>query len=313
MKKADIPGAFLPWRDVLHDGPVPEGLPLDELSEVRAQFIIERGWGKPENVKNSFIERDNELKSFHNYGKVILWFEHDLYDQLQVLQILDWFSQISTIKTSLSIICSDQYLGMLSPDEMKGLFMLEEPVTEDHLKLSHKAWTAFRSSTPEKWCDLLNTDTSILPFLKGAIIRLLEEYPCCTNGLSRTAKQALKIISEGEKHPARVFGLYQETEERRFLGDSSFWVILHELLESNPPLLVLPDGKKLTLPASPDQELSITRTGREVLDGKRNWLEMTELDRWIGGVHLTSGNTWCSLPDGVCNPVRNVCTSKFKK
>jgi len=31
MKKADIPGTFLPWQDVLHDGPVPERLSLEEL------------------------------------------------------------------------------------------------------------------------------------------------------------------------------------------------------------------------------------------------------------------------------------------
>lgn len=293
MKEAGLPGAFLPWRDVLHDGPVPEGLSLDELSEIRAQFIIDQGWGKPEDIKKSFIERDNELKSFENYEKVILWFEHDLYDQLQILQILDWFSHIPSTKTTLSIICTDQYLGMLSPEEMKNLFKYEEFITDDHLKLSNKAWAAFRSTTSEKWCDLLNIDTSVLPFLKDAVFRMLEEYPNCSNGLSRTAQHALSIISEGEKRPGKVFSLYQETEDRKFLGDTSFWTILHEFLGSRPPLLVLPEGKKLTLPTSPDQELTITKIGREVLEGKKDWLEMIELDRWIGGVHLTAGNAWC--------------------
>jgi len=293
MKEASIPGAFLPWRDVLHDGPVPEGLSLDELSEVRAQFIAERGWGKQEDIKKSFIERDNTLKSIENYEKIILWFEHDLYDQLQLLQILDWFSQVPSAKAALSIICTDQYLGMLTHEEMKDLFKHEEPVTKDQLVLSSKSWEAYRSATPEKWQDLLNTDTSALPFLKGAIIRLLEEYPSCLNGLSRTAQQALTIVLQGEQRPGRVFGLYQEAEDRKFLGDSSFWVILHELLESSPPLLKIPEGKKLTLPTSPDQELTITPTGREVLDGRRDWLEIVSLDRWIGGVHLTPGNIWC--------------------
>ncbi|VAW28006.1 hypothetical protein MNBD_BACTEROID06-109, partial [hydrothermal vent metagenome] len=59
MKKAEIPGKFLPWRDVLHDGPVPEGLVLEELSRVRSEFIVSRGWGEPEVVKRDFIERDN--------------------------------------------------------------------------------------------------------------------------------------------------------------------------------------------------------------------------------------------------------------
>lgn len=88
---------------------------------------------------------------------------------------------------------------------------------------------------------------------------MLEKYPSSTNGLSRTAQQALKIVSEGETRPGRIFDRNQELEERVFLGDSSFWGILHEFLKSNPALLELPIGKELTLPISPDQELKITK------------------------------------------------------
>ncbi len=293
MKKANIPGVFLPWQDVLHEGPVPESLSLEELSEVRAKFIIDRGWGTLGSVKRNFIERDNTLKSFAKYEKVILWFEHDLYDQLQILQILDWFHQNRPKATSLSIICVDQYLGTLSQEEMTSLFRYEEHVTENHLTLASKAWSAFRSDSPEKWHALLKTDTTALPFLEGAVIRMLEEYPGCANGLSRTAQQALEIILQGEKRPGRIFACYQESEERRFLGDSSFWVILRELLESSPPLLKMPEGKELTLPINSGQELTITSEGKEVLSGNKDWLEVIDIDRWIGGVHLTPDNTWC--------------------
>jgi len=34
MKKEDITGVFLIWRDVLHEEPVPDDLSLEELSEV---------------------------------------------------------------------------------------------------------------------------------------------------------------------------------------------------------------------------------------------------------------------------------------
>jgi len=297
MKKAEIPGVFLPWRDVLHDGPVPENLSLEELSEVRTQFIIGRNWGAAENIRKSFVERDNELKCYGKYEKVILWFEHDLYDQLQILQILDWFHSTPRNGVELSIICTDRYLGMLSPAEMKGLMIHEELITERHLTLSSKAWSAFRSSSPEKWYELLNIDTSALPFLEGAIIRMLEEYPNINNGLSRTAQQALKIILEGENLAGKVFGLSQESEDRVFLGDSSFWVILQELLNSSPALLKLPKDKKLTPPTAKDQELTITPVGLEVLSGKRNWLEVTNIDHWIGGVHLEGDNIWYWDPD----------------
>lgn len=293
MMQAKIPGEFLPWRDVLHDGPVPDGFSLEKLSEIRAKFIIDQNWGNPEVIKRHFTERDITLKSFEKSEKIILWFEHDLYDQLQLLQILDWFHQNRSHKTTLFIICVDQYLGECSSNEMETLYTDAKPITNNHLLLANNAWTAFRSDSPEKWHALLKIDTTALPYLAGAVIRLLEEYPGRQNGLSRTAQQALEIIAQGEKCPANVFERNQESEERKFLGNSSFWTILHELLASSPPLLKLSSGQKLISPVGPNQQLTLTTEGKKVLSGEMNWLNIATIDRWIGGVHLTPDSRWC--------------------
>ena len=39
MREAGIAGEILPWRDILHEGPVPAAPGLEELSSVRAQFL----------------------------------------------------------------------------------------------------------------------------------------------------------------------------------------------------------------------------------------------------------------------------------
>lgn len=309
MKQEKISGDFLPWRDVLHDGPVPSDLSIDELSQVRAKFISDIGWGTFDAVSASFIERDNLLKSLcdaetNNYEKVILWFEHDLYDQLQIIQILDWFNtECTTLKTAsfeLSIICIDQYLGLISTNEMKELYQYEKTITDEYLELSTTAWSAFRADNPEDWRALLDIDTSVLPFLEGAVIRQLEEYPECSNGLSRTEQQILKIVSEGESKPLKIFKKSQEKESRIFMGDSSFWKIIERLLlqtspsfETSKPLLELTGGAQWTSPPKPEHELKITSFGKAVLSGDKNWLELSDFDHWIGGVHLSTNHLWC--------------------
>ena len=292
MNRAGVTGDMLPWRDVLHEGPVPLKLSLDELSAVRAKYISGQGWGNLEEIQKLFIDRDATLKSCYAYEKVVLWFEHDLYDQLQILQILDWFSDQELGDIELSLICTDNYLGLLSPDEMVSLSKFESPVNQNQLNLARRSWQAYRADTPQKWFGLLNEDSSALPFLKSAIERVLEEYPNQSNGLSRTELQALNIIFEGEKRPERIFHLNQQLEARKFLGDSSFWNTLYQFLESFPPLITLPEKKNLTLPSSPDQELTMTKVGEDVLHGTLNWLDIIDVDRWIGGVHLTSKNLW---------------------
>lgn len=295
MKRAGISGTILPWRDVLHDGPVPAGLSLKQLSKVRARFIASQGWGDPVTIEQDFIDRDHLLESSAHYEKVVLWFEHDLYDQLQLLQILDWFHQHRPLKATLTIICVDQYLGTLSSEQMMSLQQYEQLVTEGQLSLASTAWNAYRSATPESWHDLLRVDTTELPYLAGAIIRQLEEYPDCRTGLTRTARQALQIIARGEVRPGRVFGEYQKTEERVFMGDASFWAILNGLIESSPALIQSSTGV-LSFPLKGDTALTITAAGEDVLAGKMNGLDCVDLDRWIGGVHLTPDAIWCWDP-----------------
>ena len=57
LKDSGIEGDFLSWLDVLHDGPVPEGLSLEELSEVSADFIADCDWAVLEKAKNAFSEK----------------------------------------------------------------------------------------------------------------------------------------------------------------------------------------------------------------------------------------------------------------
>lgn len=47
LRAAELPGSYLPWRDVLHEGPVPAGMNLPNLSRLRSEFIASCGWGKP--------------------------------------------------------------------------------------------------------------------------------------------------------------------------------------------------------------------------------------------------------------------------
>jgi hypothetical protein len=37
----------------------------------------------------SFERRDEAITRFRDHEEVVLWFEHDLFDQLQLIQILD--------------------------------------------------------------------------------------------------------------------------------------------------------------------------------------------------------------------------------
>src|SRR5688572_24949857 len=92
MRDGGLPGEYLPWRDVLHEGPVPLTSSLADLSAIRARYLAACGYGDESALAADFINRDAMLSRHSGDGEIVLWFEHDLYDQLQLLQVLDSLS-----------------------------------------------------------------------------------------------------------------------------------------------------------------------------------------------------------------------------
>src|SRR4051794_24713476 len=91
----------LVWRDVLHEGPVPD-VADGELRRLRAAFL-----GAPE---EDFAERDRRLDGARD-GDYVLWFEADLYDQLQVLQVLSQLHALAVPAERVTLICIGEHVG----------------------------------------------------------------------------------------------------------------------------------------------------------------------------------------------------------
>ena len=194
-----VQGSILPWRDVLHEGPVRAGLSLEQLSAERAEFIAAAGWGQLPEVQKSFQQRDKAFRDAGRHDEIVLWFEHDLYDQLQLIQVLDGLSELRG--PPISLVCEAEYLGRMAPARAAELFALRNPLVRRHFQQARAAWAAFRSSNPQ---DIQDLKTESLPFLAAALRRHLEELPWTTDGLSRTERQ----IRDGNTD-----------EEPTFMGD----------------------------------------------------------------------------------------------
>lgn len=300
IKDAVFSGQILAWRDVLHEGPVPTGLSLTQISDMRADFIAAQGWGGLASIKASFAERDETLQRFREHEEVVLWFEHDLYDQLQLIQLLDWFYERERGATRLSLICIGEYPGIhpfhglaqLHPDQLASLFPVRRAVFPKELKTSHLAWQAFTSPDPTDIEKLLTMNLTALPFLRAALCRHLQQFPASQNGLSRTEQQILAAVAAGRQGPGEIFLFDQAQEEHVFMGDWTLWTYVKGLCEASEPLLAVEDNASFSLPLEHPtpafwaQKLTLTEAGQAVLAGEFDQLELNGIDRWLGGVRL---------------------------
>ncbi|MEO5580032.1 MAG: DUF1835 domain-containing protein [Gemmatimonadaceae bacterium] len=309
IKASGLTGDVLTWRDILHEGRVPL-LPLTELSRVRADYLATQGVSERSRLRTDFAERDETLMRFTDHDKVVLWFEWDLYDQLQLIQLLDFVSAYSDAdleetSTVLDIVCVAGYLGETAVERFPILYDGRSRVTEPMRMLGREAWRAFRMPDPREIERLIERGTDALPFLGGALVRELEEFPSTRNGLSRSESQLLQAISGRPLAFSELFKRVSQREERLFCGDVTVAGYLERMSRLPEPLVAFPSGDRIRSPRDGDDsaafrnaQIALTEAGRAVLACERDWIEMGGSDRFLGGVHLDGRNSvWRWDPD----------------
>jgi hypothetical protein len=295
---AGIAGDLSIWADVLHEGPVPSGLSDEELVRVRAMYLAEPA-ANPDEVVAEFRKWGDPLERLTDYEELILWFEHDLFDQLNLIQLLDRIARRRRGSTRVSLISIDSFpgrltfkgLGELTPEELGPLFDTRQPVGEDQYALAQRAWAAFRSPDPRRLEELLRGDSTALPFLGAALRRHLEEFPSTVNGLSRSEQHLLDLVAGGQTAIRNVFPQMHIGESCFYIADLSFWNLAKALGKGPHPLLDIAateSGGSL-----PSGRFAVTDDGDRVRRGTADRVQLCGIDRWLGGVHLEgSGLIW---------------------
>jgi hypothetical protein len=280
LKKAGVPGVPLPWRDVLHEGPVPRGS-LEDVSRVRAEYLAWRRYGNPIKINHDFQKRDATLRRARQFDEIILWFEHDLYDQLQVLQLLVALDEMRLDFGVVQMIQSDSYLGPMTADELLALHPKRRSLTAALVAAAHAAWDAFTGDEPTALRNVAQQTAPGLPFLAPALRRLCEEFPAAGSGVSRSERQVLESVAQGARRKEDIFKRANSREEASFLGDTSLFAIVDDLCAGASPLI-----------SQLDDGYDVTVLGRRVLAGDADWAQVQPPDKWIGGVHLSKDNDW---------------------
>lgn len=289
LEQSGIDGVYLAWNDVLHEGPVPSGLGPAAMRDQRAAFLAGGGFGSADDIARDLQRRDEMLEAAMRADEIVLWFEHDLYDQLQLIQILerlpvDTLPRVSAVLTSV-------YLGHIAANRYVDLFAGRQRISSAQHLAARDAWEAFRSQDPRAIVNALPRVTA-LPHLAPALLRHLQQFPSTRNGLSRTEQQTLEVVSQGVTHIRDVFVKVSEAEEAIFMGDSPFADHISSLVRSNQPLLRTVEGERLQSfeflkPETHFVRLEITDAGRRVLAAEADRVTLSGIDRWLGGVHLT--------------------------
>jgi len=290
-----VPGRIVPWDDVLHEGPVPAGLSHAALRRVRAEFLA-IDWGDAAEIERSLAARDAALAEATAGDEIVLWFEHDLYDQLHVLQVL---AQLASIRpprpgARVTAILADDYLAAQSDEQLAAWFAARRPLGPEQWDAAADAWTRFRAPEPTGLAGFAHPGA--WPSLRTSVRRHLQQFPSAHDGLSRTERQTLAAVAGSPLTVRETFrAANHAVEQAIFMGDAGWWSHIHRLVVAAHPLIRVA-GERPSGWHDPDwwrdepsaPRLELTESGRRVLAGELDHVALNGIDRWLGGVHLVA-------------------------
>ena len=294
LKQTAIQGEKFSFRDALICGPTPAGVDRSEWIELRANHLSEFYGVEIESCRSGLLEQEQILSNLNSHDEVVLWFEHELFCQVNLLYLLHRLAGMSSTPARTSLINIGSFpgrenfrgLGELDVEELASLFPARKQLTAQELSLGARAWDAYCSADPTEIEHLLSQDTSAFPFLQTAFRAHLQRFPSTNNGLGQIENRGLDLIDRGLHKFTQLFPRFVAEESVYGLGDSQFWLTLKPLARVSVPLLSIQSGEGESGEIS-NVDVSITETGRAVLKNEADHVDLNGIDGWLGGVQLS--------------------------
>lgn len=294
LRAAGFAGDFLEYADPLCQGPV---LETPDWLERRAAFLAEAygtalGFDTPAALARLRREEAALAASSTSGARIVLWFEHDSYDQLILARCLAHFAEAPPAR--LELVSAGAYpggarfigLGQLPPEALRLLWEQRIPVPPAALLQGAAAWRALRAGDPTTLAGLAAEGLPALPALAPALRRHLQELPGLEDGLGLTERLVLQLLAETPRSAGALFqALMREREPLPWMTDLMLGDLLQRLRHAATPAIA-GDG------AAPEC-LRLTEAGQAVLAGQRDWLSCRPAPRFVGGVLLPSGPQPC--------------------
>jgi hypothetical protein len=297
-----LAGEHLVWKEALVWGPTPGNLSLPEWCRLRAEFLAGANSIDTQQCFEDLMQQEAALATLGNHEEVVLWFEFDLFCQLNLVYLLGKLRVQDLTETKISLICIGEFpgvadfrgLGQLSAEQLVSLFPGRQLVTSEQMDLAQRAWKACSSSNPQEIELLLSEDTTSLPFLRSALRLHLLRFPSVRHGLGHMEQMALDCIARGVTRFPQLFREWSASQPGYGLGDAQLWDVLVRMVECRRPLLRLDgsDGLRFSQnsPHLSQLAFTLTETGEEVLAGQLDLWELDPPELWLGGVHLVPPN-----------------------
>jgi hypothetical protein len=230
--------------------------------------------------KSWFVEKTlKEYRSLCNHkqeDEIILWFEYDLFCQINMLAVISWLKSHRR-HVQISLVCSGNEdgtdhlyaLNELGDDQIKKLFKKRVELSQDDIEFADYVWQLYCSDNPIRLEHLTDFDQYQFKYLGEALKTHLKRFPTIKNGLNEIENRVLHVAAEEKpKSRKQLLGTLLTDQGWYGFGDSQYERILKNL-------------RPLFHTFNP---VRLSKKGKEILENQDNfYAEIRDNDAYLGG------------------------------
>ncbi len=202
LKKSGLEGEIAVWRELLCEGPLHADFASDDFWRKRYTYFKEElGVDKLEYYDKT-IKEILKIEDVSGYSEVVLWFEYDLFCQVNLLAACSYLLKDFKKYVKLSLVCVGSFKGKenlqsltdFSPNDFITLYKNRLNLSKSNLIFADECWKLYAENDVEKLKNF-NFRHPKFEYLQAAIHQHLKRFPN-ENGLNEIDTKILQIISE---------------------------------------------------------------------------------------------------------------------
>ncbi|MEX0316196.1 MAG: DUF1835 domain-containing protein [Allomuricauda sp.] len=276
LQSLNLKGDIITWREMLCEGKTLCAVGSESFWKTRFEFLNKNY----KVTKSWFVEKTlKEYRSLCNHkqqDQIVLWFEYDLFCQINMLAVLSWL-KTHRRHAEISLVCSgkedetDKLYGLseLSDEKLLELYENRTILSQDDIEFADYVWQLYCSDNPIRLENLIAHNNFQFEYLSEALKAHLKRFPTIKNGLNELENQVLETVV-GEKPKSRKELLNSMLTNQGYYG---FGDTQHSrIITSLKPLF------------SSFNPVKLTKMGKDVLTNRANYYsQLRDNQLYLGG------------------------------
>ncbi len=243
LTAAKINGTYSVWNEMLCEGPLHPQILSKEFLKIRKAFFKSRYQISESEYNEKTISHFKLITNFNEYPKLVLWFEYDLFCQVNLIALLSYLLNNWLGKNKIFLVCvgkfdfSDKLLGLGELDHkmFPDLLLKAIQLNKSDLQYANDFWLTYckdqhtvKDNETFPLRRKLQFENSKFPYLIPALKAHFRRKISKKNELNEIESKIKDLLNSGIKSDKAIVKALLEWQEWYGFGDIQYLKLIEE-------------------------------------------------------------------------------------